>query len=75
MELEYLADMLEVCVPCPTEDDDFIYVDDHNVTQVIFEDIIDEPHECGWCICQDEGHDFPFIKAKFDFKSYFPHII
>jgi hypothetical protein len=39
--------MLHVVVPCLTEDENVIKVDDHNATQMFSEDIIDDSHEHG----------------------------
>jgi hypothetical protein len=67
--------MLHVSVPCPTEDENFIEVDDHKSTQMFFEDVIDEPHESGWGVSETERHDFPLKKTKFGLEHFFPNIL
>jgi hypothetical protein len=67
--------MLHVSVPCPTEDENVIEVDDQKSTQMFSEDVIDEPHESGWGISEIERHDFPLKKNKFGLELFFPNIL
>ena len=39
------------------------------------EDVIDEPHESGWGVGEDEGNKFRLKKTKFGLESYFTNII
>jgi hypothetical protein len=58
-----MLNILQVFYPSPIINENVMQINHYKIIGEWSQDIIHNPHESGWSICQAKGHDQPFEKT------------
>jgi hypothetical protein len=58
--VQNLLNMLQVFCPSLAINENVIQIHHYKSIGAWLHDIVHHPHQSGWSICQDKGHDQPF---------------